>query len=96
MHELVYIFIFDWTLNKEEYLIKRTINGRERLLISSPKVFAAARRYYRCSSELEDNGEELSVHSHWESRIIDGDIMVSLIDRVDFIISEINFSFIWR
>ena len=61
MHELGHIFIFDRTLYKEEYLIKRTINGRERLLISSPKVVAAARRHYNCATlegvELEDIGE---------------------------------------
>ncbi len=94
MHELGHIFIFHTTLFKEEYLIKRTINGRERLLISSPKVVAAARRHYNCNTlegvELEDNGGELSVHSHWESRIMNGDIMVSLVDRVDFTISEIT------
>ena len=94
MHELGHIFIFDTTLYKKEYLIKRTILGRERLLISSPKVVAAGRRHYNCPSlegiELEDNGGELSVHSHWESRIMDGDIMVSLVDRVDFTISEIT------
>ena len=94
MHELGHIFVFSPTLFKEEYLIKRTILGRERLLISSPKVVAAARRHFNCATlegvELEDNGGDLSVHCHWESRIMDGDIMVSLGDRVDFTISEIT------
>ena len=94
MHELGHIFVFSPSLFNKDYLIKRTIAGRERLLISSPKVVAAARRHYNCPTlegvELEDNGGELSVHSHWESRIMDGDIMVSLVDRVDFTISEIT------
>ncbi len=40
--------------------------------------------------DLEDNGGELSVHSNWESRIMNDDIMISLVDKVDFTISEIN------
>ena len=94
MNSLATIFVFLSHTYNEDYLIKRTINGRERLLLNSPKVLAAARRHFSCPTmegvELEDNGGELFEQCHWESRIMHGDIMVYLVDTVDLALSEIT------
>lgn len=44
--------------------------------------------------KLEDDGDEYSKFQHWEIRIMNGDLMVSLVDRVDVIISQITLSFL--
>ena len=94
MNSLATIFVFLSHTYNEDYLIKRTINGRERLLLNSPKVLAAARRHFSCPTmegvELEDNGGELYEQCHWGSRVMHGDIMVYLVNRVDFALSEIT------
>ena len=45
MHEVGHIFVFSPTLFKDEYLIKRTILGREKLLISSLKVVSKKKAF---------------------------------------------------
>ena len=96
MHEIGHILGFTLDVY-EPFLIQRTINGRTRQLIASPKVIAAARRHFNCPTlegvEIEDDGKELSKYKHWESRIMNGDLMVSLVDRADIAISEITLAF---
>lgn len=44
--------------------------------------------------ELENDGGDMSKFQHWESRIMNGDLMVSFVDRVDVAISEITLAFL--
>ena len=97
MHEFAHIFGFLYN-NFEPFIKSKTINGKTVTLLSSPKVIQAAKRHFNCDSlegvELEDDGLEYSKYQHWESRIMNGDLMVSLIDRVDVTISEITLAFL--
>ena len=97
IHELTHIFGFLYD-KFEPFIITRTINGRSRNLLASPKVIEAAKRHFNCQTlegvELEDDGAEYSQFQHWESRIMNGDLMVSLVDRVDVTISEITLAFL--
>ena len=97
MHELTHIFGFLYD-KFEPFIITRTINGRSRNLLASPKVIQAAKRHFNCQTlegvELEDDGAEYSKFQHWESRIMNGDLMVSLVDRVDVTISEMTLAFL--
>ena len=97
MHEFAHIFGFLYN-NFEPFIKSKTINGKTVTLLSSPKVIQAAKRHFNCDSlegvELEDDGHEYSKYQHWESRIMNGDLMVSLIDRVDVTISEITLAFL--
>jgi hypothetical protein len=58
-----------------------TVNGEDRTMIITPKVMAAARKYYDCDSlvgvELENQGGPGSAMTHWEQRIMAGDFMIS-------------------
>ena len=94
MHELGHILAFAPENFKEENLIYKLINGRNRTLLSSPKVVETARRHFNCPTlegvELENDGGEFQELYHWESRIMNGDLMVSLVDRIDFTLSEIT------
>ena len=96
MHELSHIFGFSYD-NFEPFIITKTINGRTRNLLASLKVIEAAKRHFNCQNlegvELEDDGFEYSKFQHWESRIMNGDLMVSLVDRIDVTISEITLAF---
>ena len=97
MHEMAHIFGFLYN-NFEPFLITRTINGKSRTLLASPKVIQTAKRHFNCQTlegvELEDDGNDYSKFQHWESRIMNGDLMVSLVDRVDVTISEITLAFL--
>ena len=97
MHELAHIFGFIYD-KLEPFFITRTINGKSRTLLASPKVIQTARRHFNCQTlegvELEDNGSDESKLQHWESRIMNGDLMVSFVDRVDVTISEITLAFL--
>ena len=98
LHELSHILAFNYYLF--EYfqgikypITKAIINGVERTLLKTPKVLEYARGHFGCPSlggvELENQGGEGSVGSHWESRIMLGDYMISE-DYSEQVISDIT------
>ncbi|RDD40193.1 Leishmanolysin-like peptidase [Trichoplax sp. H2] len=58
-------------------------NGKKTTMFTSPKVVQTAREYYNCNSlqgvPLEDNGASNSIESHWEMKILYGEIMTAAI-----------------
>ena len=99
LHELTHVLgfsssLFEYFQSSSQPITKRaTINGYTRTLITSPKVVKVAREYYGCDTlegvELENQGSSGSVGSHWEARIMMGDIMTST-DNYEYSISEIT------
>ena len=89
-HEITHILIFHPYFFENLGLTKTegSIN-----YISSPKVLEKARKHFNCSSlqgvPLENQGEEGSIGSHWESRYMLGDYMIST-DYPDVAISDIT------
>jgi leishmanolysin len=72
---------------------KMNINGVDRTLVTTPKVVAAARKHFGCSTlagvELENQGGDGTEGSHWEERVMLGDYMIGeSYDEV--VISEIT------
>ena len=55
--------------------------GTKKVFMVTPKVVEASRKHYGCNSlvgvQLEDQGQETSALTHWESRIMLGDYMIS-------------------
>ena len=90
IHEITHILVFhpfffeNLGLSKEEGSLS---------YISSPKVLEQARKHFNCSLlkgvPLEDQGGEGSVGSHWETRQMLGDYMIST-DYPDNAISNIT------
>ena len=89
-HEITHILIFHPYFFENLGLTKTegSIN-----YISSPKVLEKARKHFNCSSlqgvPLENQGEEGSIGSHWESRYMLGDYMIST-NYLDVVISDIT------
>ena len=89
-HEITHILIFHPYFFENLGLTKTegSIN-----YISSPKVLEKARKHFNCSSlqgvPLENQGEEGSIGSHWESRYMLGDYMIST-NYPDVAISDIT------
>lgn len=97
LHEISHILVFssglfDYFPNQPVYK-KQIVNGVERKLINSTAVLKMARQHFGCDSlsglELEDQGGVGSVGSHWESRIMLGDYMIST-DYDETVISDIT------
>ena len=69
------------------------VNGVKTSLIVSPKVKEVAAKYFDCNTidgvELESQGGNASASSHWESRIMLGDLMISQ-SYSDIALSEIT------
>jgi len=67
IHEMAHIFGFLYK-RFEPFIITRTINGRSKNLLASPKVIQAAKRHFCCRDlegvELEDDGDEYSKNQH--------------------------------
>ena len=81
-HELTHVFIFDPYLLSYKRLVKRIIKDDEIIsIINSPKVLEKARLHFNCQNlegvPLENQGGSGSAGSHWESRYMLGDYMVS-------------------
>ena len=92
IHEMTHILVFHPYFF--EYLgLSETKNSMS--YITSDKVLAQAKKHYGCDNfpfpgvPLEDQGGEGSVGSHWESRYMLGDYMVST-DFPDSAISDIT------
>ena len=64
----------------------------QRIYLNSPKVVEVAKKYYNCDSikgvELEDYGGDGTTGSHWEERILLGDIMNGVVYPEEQVISE--------
>lgn len=98
-HELTHVLgfsnsLFHYFSPSSQPITKRTtVNGVTRTIVTSPKVVKVAREYYGCDTlegvELESQGGSGSVGSHWEGRIMMGDIMTST-DNHEYSISEIT------
>ena len=98
LHEISHILAFNIDLfpyftNGNNILNKVIINGKERTLLSSSNVLKYAKGHFGCESltgvELENQGGENSIGSHWESRIMIGDYMISQ-DYPEIVISDIS------
>ena len=98
LHEITHILVFSdglykYYLYSGSVTTKKIINGKERTLISTPKVKNIAAQHFNCSSitgvELENQGGEGSEGSHWESRVMLGDYMMSS-DYGEIVISDIT------
>ena len=97
LHEISHILgfssgLFEFFPHKDP-VKKVTVNGIERYLLATPKVLETAREHFGCQSlegvELEDQGGDGSAGSHWESRLMLSDYMIST-DYEDLVISPIT------
>ena len=98
LHEITHILAFNKVLYEyfqgiKNPITKAKINGAERTLLKTPKVLEYARGHFGCPSlggvELENQGGEGSIGSHWESRIMLGDYIISE-DYYELVISDIT------
>ena len=75
------------TVNNQEI-----IRGVQRSIIKTPKVVELAKKYFNCERikgvEVEDQGGEGSMLSHWEQRVLLGDYMGAVIYQEEMVISE--------
>lgn len=97
LHELTHVLVFSPSLfrffpNQPAYK-SVSWHGQKRVLVVTPKVVEVARKHYGCDTlegvQLEDQGGQGSALSHWESRIMLGDYMIST-DFGERAISEIT------
>ena len=102
LHEITHVLAFSNNLysffqidENTKILDNKIINGINRTLLSTPKVVQAAQKHFNCSSitgiELENQGGEGSIGSHWEARTMLGDYMIA-IDYPGIVISDITLS----
>ena len=94
MHELTHVLVFSPDLFELlGMLTTKIFDGSFVSFINSPKVLTAARQHYNCESlngvPLENQGSTGSAGSHWESRYMLGDYMIST-DYMDNVISDIT------
>jgi len=97
LHEISHILGFHPSFFEGlDLMSKETINGYEYTFINSPKVVEKARIHFNCPNikgiQLEDQGGEGSVGSHWEARYMLGDYMIST-DYSEVVISDITLAF---
>ena len=93
-HELTHVLIFNPELMKDLGMTKTKIfDGSFVTFINSPRVLTAARQHFNCTTlngiPLENQGSEGSAGSHWESRYMLGDYMIST-DYMDTTLSDIT------
>ena len=95
LHEFIHILGFSnhfFQNNYHNIIEKEDIYGKQRAYINSPKVLEVAKKYYNCDSiegiELEESGGSGTVGSHWEERILLGDIMNGVVYPEEQVISE--------
>ncbi len=79
MHELAHILGFDSSILERRGLLKQ--KNENEFVISSPKVVYEARKHFNCNSlegvPFENQGGSWSAGTHWETRYMLGDYMVS-------------------
>ena len=93
-HELTHVLGFHPTFfNNLNLIYTKTINNEEYTYIKSPKVLEKAKIHFGCDNikglQLENQGQTGSVGSHWESRYMLGDYMISS-DYTEVVISDIT------
>ena len=93
-HEITHVLIFNPELMSQLGMTKTKIfEGSFVTFINSPRVLTASRQHFNCQTlngvPLENQGGEGSAGSHWESRYMLGDYMVST-DYIDNVISDIT------
>lgn len=93
-HELTHVLVFTPELFENKGMITTKIfDGSFVSFVNSPKVLTVARQHFNCTSingiPLENYGGAGSVGSHWESRYMLGDYMISN-DYSDNVISDIT------
>ena len=98
LHEITHVLVFSESLfeyyqySGEKTTIK-TVNGINRKFLITSTVRNLAAQHFNCSSitgvELENQGGEGSVGSHWEARVMLGDYMIST-DYPEIVISDIS------
>ena len=90
LHEITHILIFSPSLLEK---LEMTSKIGSITYVTSPKVVIKARQHFNCPSitgmPLEDHGGQGSAGSHWESRYMLGDYMIST-DYMDVVISDIT------
>ena len=94
LHEFIHILGFSNSFFQEKLnvYIKNDIYGKERFYLSSPKLLEVAIKYYNCSQidgvELEEFGGNGTAGSHWEERILLGEIMNGVVYPEEQVLSE--------
>ena len=72
--------------------------GIQRFYLKSPKVIEVAKKYFNCSDidgvELENDGSEGTVGSHWEARILLGEYMCGTTRTEEEVISEFTLAYL--
>ena len=98
LHEITHIlgfsnYLYDYFQTPYNLTTNKTVNEINRTLFTGPNVIKQAKRHFNCNDiegiELENQGGDGSVGSHWEARIMLGDYMIST-DYGEIVISEIS------
>jgi len=100
LHELFHALGFSKSMfdyfpqGKKGTYTTEIIRNVNRTIIITPKVVEIAKKYYNCSNlkgvELEDQGGKDFAFSHWDQRILLGDLMGGLFYQEEMAISEIT------
>ena len=94
LHEFIHILGFANTFfDRHHFAFNGTdSNGIKRIYLNSSKVVEVAKKYYNCESvvgvELENFGGTGTTGSHWEERILLGEIMNGVVYPEEQVISE--------
>ena len=95
LHEFIHILGFSDYFFKNHYhniLTKKDQNNVQRAYLNSAKLLSVAKKYFNCNEiegiELEDFGGDGTTGSHWEERILLGDIMNGVVYPEEQVISE--------
>ncbi len=98
LHEITHVLgftkvLYSYFLSSKYLISYKVINGIQRTLFTGENVIKQAKRHFNCDNiegiELENQGGDGSVGSHWEARIMLGDYMIST-DYPEIVISEIS------
>ena len=95
LHEFIHILGFSNYFFENYYhniLNKKNQYDVQKAYLNSEKVVSVAKKYYNCDQiegvELEDFGGDGTTGSHWEERILLGDIMNGVVYPEEQVISE--------
>ena len=94
LHEFIHILGFSnyFFLKNHNVFIKADIYNNNRSYLNSTKLVKIAKEYFKCDEidgvELEEFGGSGTTGSHWEERILLGDIMNGVIYPEEQVISE--------
>ena len=97
LHELSHVLGFHpYYFEELNMIYTERKNGITRDYINSTKVMEKAKLHFNCNNlkgvELENQGEDGSLGSHWEARYMLGDYMIST-DYIENTISDITLAF---